>query len=157
MRILGAAIMLFLEADCIHFWIIYALCGVSDMLDWVLARKLHCESEAGARLDSLADILFTGACLLRTLPEMNLSRWAWIWIAVIAAIKIVNILSSIVVYRKLVFPHTNMNKATGLMLFLLTPFIFLTGQMILTAILCSVATLASIEEGHLIRTRIISL
>ena len=44
-RILGAAAMLFLHTIGFAFWTIYALCGISDMLDGYLARRLHCESE----------------------------------------------------------------------------------------------------------------
>lgn len=144
--------MLFLHANGFAFWTIYALCGISDMLDGFLARKLHCESDRGARLDSVADILFTGACIWKLIPEIALPQWAWIWIAVIAAVKIINAISSLVVYRKIVLPHTRMNKLAGLMLFILIPLVFRTGRMIIVAILCSAATFAAIEEGHLVRT-----
>ena len=77
-RILGAAAMLFLHANGFAFWTINALCGISDMLDGFLARRLHCESESGARLDSVADILFTGACIWKLIPEIALPLWAWI-------------------------------------------------------------------------------
>ena len=151
-RILGAAAMLSLHANGFAFWNIYALCGISDMLDGYLARRLHCESESGARLDSVADILFTGVCIWKLIPEIAFPKWVWIWIAVIAAVKIINVISSLVVYRKIVLPHTRMNKLTGLMLFILIPLVFRTGRMIIVAILCSVATLAAVEEGHLLRT-----
>lgn len=152
LRILGAAAMLFLHANGFAFWTIYALCGISDMLDGYLARRLHCESESGARLDSVADILFTGVCIWKLIPEIAFPKWVWIWIAVIAAVKIINVISSLVVYRKIVLPHTRMNKLTGLMLFILIPLVFRTGRMIIVAILCSVALFAAVEEGHLIRT-----
>ena len=151
-RILGAAVMLFLHANGFAFWTIYALCGISDMLDGFLAKRLDCESDRGARLDSVADILLTVVCIWKIIPDIALPLWAWIWIAVIASVKIVNAISSLVVYRKIVLPHTRMNKLTGLMLFILIPFVFRTGRMIFVAILCSVATLAAVEEGHLIRT-----
>lgn len=114
-RILGAAVMLFVHANGFAFWTIYALCGISDMLDGFLARRLHCESERGARLDSVADILLTVVCIWKFIPDIALPLWAWIWIAVIASVKIVNAISSLVVYRKIVLPHTRMNKLTGLM------------------------------------------
>ena len=57
-RFLGAACLLLCNPAGTAFWIIYGLCGVSDILDGYLARKLHAESKTGAVLDSVADICF---------------------------------------------------------------------------------------------------
>lgn len=38
--------------------VLYSLCGVTDVLDGFLARKLHTESKAGEWLDSFADLFF---------------------------------------------------------------------------------------------------
>lgn len=40
------------------FWTVYGLCGISDMADGYLARRLHAESKRGAMLDSVADLCF---------------------------------------------------------------------------------------------------
>lgn len=45
------------------FWVI-VVCGITDALDGFLARRLHCESDLGARLDSLGDLLFFSALVL---------------------------------------------------------------------------------------------
>ena len=58
LRILGAVCLLLYNPAGAAFWIIYGLCGVSDMADGDLARKLHAESKTGAVLDSVADLCF---------------------------------------------------------------------------------------------------
>ena len=56
LRFLGAACLLLCNPAGTAFWVIYGLCGVSDMVDGFLAQRLHAESKAGAVLDSVADI-----------------------------------------------------------------------------------------------------
>ena len=62
LRFLGAALLLLCSPAGAAFWIIYGLCGVGDMLDGYLARKLHAASKTGAVLDSVADICFVACC-----------------------------------------------------------------------------------------------
>lgn len=50
--------MFFAEAMSPLFVSCYLLAGVSDMLDGFLARKLCVTSDFGARLDSVADLVF---------------------------------------------------------------------------------------------------
>ena len=58
LRFLGAVCLLFFGVESCAFWAIYFGCGLSDMADGYLARKLECESKVGALLDSLADLVF---------------------------------------------------------------------------------------------------
>ena len=87
LRLLCAAAMLFANADFGLFWLLYALCGISDVLDGALARGLHAESRLGSRLDSIADLAFTAVCAVQLLPRLHLPAGLWICIAVIAACK----------------------------------------------------------------------
>jgi len=151
LRIFGAICLLFINPASVAFWVIYGLCGISDMLDGYLARKLHAQSKIGAVLDSVADICFVVCCAIRLIPVVQIPTWLWIWAGVIVAIKIVNQVSALVVYRRLCFPHTAANKLTGLLLFLTVPTMF--WSVVPIAIVSGVATFAAIEEGHFIRTR----
>ena len=106
----------------------------------------------GARLDTLADVLFAAACLIRLLPTLIIPPWLWAWIGAIALIKGINLLSGLILQRKFVAMHTRLNRLTGLSLFLLPltlPFIDLRWS---GSIVCALATLAAVQEGHLIRT-----
>ena len=151
LRFLGAVSLLLCNPESVAFWVIYGLCGVSDMADGYLARKLHAESKSGAVLDSWADICFVACCAIRLIPVVQIPTWLWIWAGVIVAIKIVNQVSALVVCKRFCFPHTKANKLTGLLLFLSVPTMF--WSIVPVAIVAGVATFAAIQEGHLIKKR----
>ena len=152
LRIVGAFGLLFFDFRSAVFWTLYLVCGVSDMLDGFLARKLRCESKAGASLDSVADLAFVACCCVKLIPVLNLPFWLWIWAGAIVVVKVINQISALVMYKRFCFPHTFANKATGLLLFVavpLTMFLETTVPMVVTAAL---ASFAAVQEGHFIRT-----
>ena len=153
LRIAGSLGLLLCDVTGVVYWIIYGLCGVSDMLDGYLARKLHCESKIGALLDSLADIVFVACCCIKLIPVLAFPNWLWIWVLVIALIKVINQISALVIYKKCVFPHTIANKVTGFLLFVGIPVTFLVESLIPIIIIAIFATFAAIQEGHFIRTK----
>jgi CDP-diacylglycerol--glycerol-3-phosphate 3-phosphatidyltransferase len=153
LRIAGSLGLLLCDVTGVVYWIIYGLCGISDMLDGYLARKLHCESKTGALLDSLADIVFVACCCIKLIPALTLPNWLWIWALVIVFIKVINQISALVIFKKCVFPHTIVNKVTGFLLFVGIPVIFFVESLIPIVIIAIFATFAAIQEGHLIRTR----
>ena len=150
-RFLGATSLLFCNPAGVAFWVIYGLCGISDMLDGYLARKLNAESNTGAMLDSVADICFVACCAIRLIPVVQIPTWLWIWAASIVTVKLINQVSALILYRRLIFPHTMANKLTGFLLFLTVPTVF--WSIVPVAIVAGVATIASVQEGHFIRTR----
>ena len=151
LRIIGAFCLLFCRSASVAFWVIYGLCGVSDMVDGYLARRLHAESKTGAVLDSVADICFVACCAIKLIPVLQIPSWLWIWAGLIVIIKIINQISALVAYKRLCFPHTLANKLTGLLLFISVPLVF--RSIVPIAIVAGVATFAAIQEGHFIRTR----
>ena len=151
LRILGAIRLLLFSPASVAFWVIYGLCGISDMLDGYLARKLHAESKTGAVLDSMADICFVVCCARRLILVVQIPTWLWIWAGVIVAIKIVNQVSALVVCKRFCFPHTMANKLTGLLLFLFVPTVF--WSIVPFAFGAGVASFAAVQEGRFIRTR----
>ena len=79
LRIVGTAALIFTKPMSIWFYIVYCLTGITDVLDGFIARKFKLTSEFGAKLDSIADLLFYTVMgimimpvLLETLP---LSLW----------------------------------------------------------------------------------
>ena len=121
------------------------------MLDVYLARKLNAESNTGAVLDSVADIFLVACCAIRLIPVVQIPTWLWIWAASIVTVKLINQVSALILYRRLIFPHTMANKLTGFLLFLTVPTVF--WSIVPVAIVACVATFASVQEGHFIRTR----
>ena len=149
LRIAGSVGLLFCDVAGWMFWALYALCGISDMVDGWLARKLHAETKAGAILDSVSDIIFVACCAIRLSPVLDIPTWLWIWAGVIVFIKIVSQISALVVRKRFCFPHTVANKLTGFLLFLTVPTMF--WSMIPISIVAAVAMFAAVQEGHLIR------
>ena len=149
LRIAGAVALLLCDVVGTTFWALYALCGISDIADGWLARKLKCVTRTGALLDSVADICFVACCAWKLLPILELPQWLWLWAGVIVAIKVVNQLSALVMYGHCCFPHTLANKVTGFLLFITVPMTF--WSIIPITIVASVATYAAIHEGHYIR------
>ncbi len=146
-RILGSILLLFLPVFSKAFYSIYLLCGFSDMIDGTIARKTNSTSELGAKMDTVADLVFITASLVKILPKINIPQWLWIWGGVIAIIKIGNITWGFVLKKQLIALHTTMNKVTGLLLFLLPltlPFIELKYSSIAV---CFIATFAAIQEA----------
>jgi CDP-diacylglycerol--glycerol-3-phosphate 3-phosphatidyltransferase len=64
----------------------------------------------------------------------------------------VNIISGFAVQRGFVAVHSVMNKATGVLLFLLPLTILVFPLKYSAIVVCAVATFAAIQEGHFIRT-----
>ena len=147
----GSFGLLFYDVTGVVFWIIYGLCGISDIADGWLARKLKCVSRTGALLDSVADICFVACCAWKLLSILELPQWLWMWAGVIVAIKVVNQLSALVIYGRCCFPHTLANKWAGILFFIAVPMTF--WSIIPISIDAIVATFAAIQEGHFIRTK----
>lgn len=145
LRLMGAAVLVFLPVDG-GFWAVYLLCGLSDMLDGALARRLKAESELGSRLDSLGDLAFVIICAVRLLPGLDLAAWAWAWIGIIAAVKLLCFAAAKEI------PHTKLNKLTGACLFVLLPVVLLWEHDYTVIFLCTVASLSAAQElGGIIR------
>ena len=149
-RILLSIALLFFPAFSPAFYALYLAAGITDMIDGTVARKIGKASEFGARLDSIADIVFVVVCLVKLIPVINIPVWLYVWIGIIALIRIINIVSGFIIQKSVVMLHTIMNKVTGFLLFLLPltmPFV----KIKYTAIpVCTVATFAAIQEGYFI-------
>ena len=57
-RIVLCLPLLMVDAMTVPFWTLYVTAGTTDILDGILVRQWVVESKFGARLDSLADIVF---------------------------------------------------------------------------------------------------
>ena len=151
-RIAADIILLFCPVLSPAFYVFYIVAGVSDMLDGFVARKTNTASRFGARLDTIADFVLVVVCLIKLLPVLRIPAWLYIWIGIIALIKVINIISGFVVQKRFVTVHSVMNKATGALLFLL-PLTLPAVPLKYTAIVvCAAATIAAIQEGYFIRT-----
>ena len=145
LRMVGAVALLLCDVVGTTFWVLYMLCGISDIVDGWLARKLKCVTRTGALLDSLADFCFVACLCPLLLPILELPQWLWLWAGVIVAIKVVNQLSALVMYGRCCFPHTLANKWAGFLLFIAVPMAF--WSIVPITIVASIATFAAVQEG----------
>ena len=122
------------------------------MADGYLARRLGCESKTGALLDSLADLVFVICCCFKLILALAFPKWLWIWGGVIVAIKVINQISALVIYKKFFFPHTVAYKVTGVLLFVGVPLTVFLESFVPMVVIAGVATFAAVQEGHYIRT-----
>ena len=152
-RILCSIAILFCPVFSVTFYSLYITAGLTDMIDGWVARKTNTVSEFGAKLDTVADFVFVVVCLVKLLPIMDFPSWLYIWIGVIALIKIINIVSGYVIQKQFVTIHSLMNKVTGLLLFILPLTLSFINLRYSAVMVCLVATFAAVQEGHLIRTK----
>ena len=152
-RVLGSILMLFFPVFSVPFYALYLFCGVTDMVDGTIARKTGAVSEFGEKLDSFADFLFVAVSLVKFLPAMDISVWMWFWCIIIAGIKVCNIAWGIIFMKKLITPHTMMNKLTGLLLFMLPLTLHVIALQYSAIVVCVIAAISAIQEGCIIRNR----
>jgi len=145
-RILGSVLLLFFPAFSVAFYILYGICGLSDMIDGTIARRTNSTGEVGAKLDTAADLAFVMAALIKVLPEVHMPVWLWLWGIVIALIKIGTILRGYVSQNQFISLHTVMNKCTGLLLFLFPLTLSFISVKYSSIVVCSIATIAAMQE-----------
>ena len=152
-RIILSLIMLLFPVFSLGFYFCYSMAGVTDMVDGTVARMLGAENEFGEKLDTIADFIFVFSALYKLLPMTEIKMEIWIWIGVIAVLKIINIISGFVTQKRFVAVHSWTNKITGLALFVL-PFSFSVIDIKYSSVVvCLLATFAAVQEGHFIRCK----
>ena len=151
-RILCSILMLFFPAFSVSFYTMYFICGLSDMLDGAVARKIKISSSFGASFDTAADFIFVSAAMVKLLPLIPVPVWLTVWIAAIAIIKIVNAALGFILNRKPMAVHSAANKVTGLLLFLFPLTLNFIELKLSAVIICFIATFSAIEEGYFVVT-----
>lgn len=152
-RIVCALSLIFCPTFSVPFYALYIIGGISDILDGMAARHFGKVTEFGAKLDTVADIIFTAVVLTKVMLSVHLPLWLIIWIICIAFIKCFGIIAGFVIHKRFLSEHTVMNKICGGLLFVVPlcisrfPWHPVTTLIILT---CVAATFAAIEEGYYI-------
>ena len=147
-RIVLSLPLLFIPLTSAWFYALYLLCGLSDMVDGTVARRMGSASEFGARLDTVSDFVFMTVALIKFVPYLYIPTWLWIWIGIVAMIKLGNAAWGFVRTEKLISPHIVLNKVTGLLLFLLPMTISFMELTYTLPFVCTLATVAAIHEGY---------
>ncbi len=147
-RILGSIGLMFTDSMSVSFLVLYSLCGISDVVDGWIARATKSSSEFGAKLDSIADILFYSVMAVHFFPflirELPVALWC-VAGGVIFARALIYLFVA-VKYHRFAAIHTYLNKATGFLLFVMPYFILCAATVFICTILAIVSVVATIEE-----------
>lgn len=147
LRIAGSILLLLLPAMQPAFYVVYAACGLSDMLDGFLARRLGVASRLGSILDSAADLLFLCVSALKIVPQYRFPFWVWVAVCGILFVRLCTLFIVFAKSRRLTLPlHTNANRLTGLLLYLFAPILNSCMGSCLLIVLCCVAAFAAVQE-----------
>lgn len=148
LRIVGTLALLWIEPLSARFFLVYSLTGITDVLDGFVARLTGSSSRFGAKLDSVADLLFYGVMLIRIFPVMWARLPGEIWFAV-GIILVIRIISYAVAAKKtgeFASLHTYMNKFSGFAVFCVPYVILQPFAVPVCSTVCLIAALASAEE-----------
>lgn len=152
-RLVSTIVLISCVTFSVGFYAFYVLSGVTDFLDGFVARKLKIDTKFGAKLDTVADILFTIVVLVKILRAFSIPKWVIIWTIVVAVIKCVNLLIGFVLHKHFMAEHTLFNKMSGIILFVIPFCMGLFSKeitMIVLVIECIMTLLAALQEGYLI-------
>ncbi|MBR6535241.1 MAG: CDP-alcohol phosphatidyltransferase family protein [Clostridia bacterium] len=148
-RVVGSLILLLVEPFTVTFYVLYTLCGLSDAVDGITARLTKTSSEFGAKLDSIADMLFYAVMIFKIFANLVdiLPQFVWYTVATALVVRAASYVIAAVKYKRFAAVHTYMNKLTSLTIFTVPYFIF--NDVAFTAVcitVCTVANIASLEE-----------
>lgn len=148
-RLIGSLVLLlFIPTFSDAFFIIYTLCGVSDIVDGTIARITKNTTEFGAKLDSIADLLFYSVLFFCIFPNLLEKLPLYVWIIGLAAlvIRLASYLTAAIKHHRFASVHTYMNKLTGVVMFSI-PYFVLTKFIVPVCLLLGIISVtASVEE-----------
>lgn len=128
------------------FWILYFICGFSDWADGWIARKYRASSRTGEVLDSLGDVMMILTAGYVILKSVIIPGWLWIYLFMIAFIRILSLMIGYIRYSTWTTIHTYANKAAGLAIFFGIPVYVNWGWNPVMIVLCVIAAVSAVEE-----------
>ena len=151
-RIMLSFVLISLIPLSIPFMIVYTVCGLTDVIDGFIARKLNTESRFGSVLDSLSDLILYSVMIIEMWDILHKVLPLYIWIIFWAIIGLRLFLYIYVAYnfKEMLSNHTILNKATGFMIFMLPYAVMVNIGICYTLLLEVVAIAAVIYEFKLV-------
>lgn len=148
LRLLGTPALFWLVTLETPLWfaVWFIFLGITDFFDGLLARRYNLASELGAMLDSIADTAFYGSAwvlLFVLFPDYLLPNLQWILIT--AALFLFVALFTRLRVGKYLFIHTQLNRLTALLVFLVLPASFLADTTWAIRLILLLFIIASLE------------
>ena len=149
-RIICGLLIAALPAFSSWFYVCYLVGGFTDAVDGAVARKLGKATAFGARLDTVADMVFVLAVTIKILCNFAVPLWTLVWIAGIALMRTAGALIGCLKHGHLIAVHSVSNKLAGLVVFIV-PLVIGSGcawQVKLASITCACAfaTVSAVRE-----------
>ena len=142
-RIVFSLLLLCLAPCTIEFCAVYIICGISDIADGFLARRLNAEADFGSLLDSISDIVFVSVCFAKFWHYLHFTSAVKLLLISIIAVKVTSLAICAFKNKGFGFRHNVLNKVMGFLLFVSIP--FLTYYPV-TILLCIFAQTAAVDE-----------
>lgn len=148
MRIVGTVALLFTKPMTLWFYIVYAITGITDVLDGFLARKLKITSELGAKLDSIADLLYYSVMGIMIMPVLLKTLPLTLWYGVIAVIvlRLGAYITAAIKFHRFASTHSLLNKLTGAAVFSIPFVLLLPFAVPVCWVICFISGLSSLHE-----------
>ena len=148
LRIVGSVALAFAKPYTTFFYVIYSLCGLSDILDGAIARATKQTSEFGSKLDSVADLLFYSIMMIRIMPVLwkILPKWIWFIVGAILLIRIASYITAAVKDKKFASVHSIFNKMSGAAVYGIPFFILLPIGTAYCLLVAAITGIASMQE-----------
>jgi CDP-diacylglycerol--glycerol-3-phosphate 3-phosphatidyltransferase len=142
----GALMLLFTKPLSISFYVIFALCAISDAIDGTIARKTGTDSKSGEILDSVADFIFVIAFLIVLMPVLSFTQWMLYWILIIVLLRITTFVIGLVKYKAFASLHTYTAKVSAGIIYSFPVLLYLIGLNTTVVIACILASISVMEE-----------
>ncbi len=147
-RILGTVCLLFAKPFSREFFIIYTICGLSDVFDGLVARLTKTVTVFGAKLDSAADLTFYAVMVLKIFPDLidTLPFEIWYAVTIIVMLRLISYMTVAIKYKKFASLHTKLNKVTGFAIFLIPYMLKRSIAVPYCITACSISAISTVEE-----------
>ncbi len=153
-RLILSVALFFLSGCKVVWFVLFIVCGITDILDGIIARVWNAVTPLGARLDSIADTVFFCAVAISLFIQIPAKGIVYGFACVIIAVRLVNLFIGRLKFDRWGGIHTAGNKWAGVLFFVCAFFCMLTQEYIaiFTEIILAVTLLAALEEMMILLT-----
>jgi CDP-diacylglycerol--glycerol-3-phosphate 3-phosphatidyltransferase len=149
-RIVAALLMLKFPTESNVFWIIYAFCFISDLLDGYLSKDRDKEVKFAPTLDTLADYVFYLCITIKVIGLHSIPRWLIVWTLIILGLHFINYIIGFVKFKSFSNIQTYLNSLTGIIFMLFPLVVSKTGVHAYGVIFVTIGLFACLEEMSII-------
>lgn len=156
LRLALSCILFFVMDNVTLLFTLYILCGISDVADGYIARRMKAETNLGAKLDSIADVALYAFIVFMLISWTNMlsDKIVLYTLALIIIIKSANLFITRIKFKQWNILHTLGNKSIGLIVYLSMPIFYFQPDFSpsISLTICILAIIAALEESLILIT-----